>query len=278
MTVYLIDFENVRSAGIKGVDKLNPEDKVVIFYSKNADAITFEAHKLLSSSPAEVETFMISKGGRNSLDFQLSTYLGYLVMENKYRNIVIISKDKGFLFAIEFWNENGEICNPDIFIKTSINGYLSNEPFIDESVGEIIDVVSEINVSENEDKEDVNKSMIISKEESKKEEDKKVKKDKKNKKVSNSLLKDKNVFKKKGTQKKKIATSVKINIKNDVEGIVSEKYGDVYVPMLVDVIEKTSNKQDLYKMLVNKLGQELGRDMYVMIKSEYKNLKKKNKD
>ena len=45
--------------------------------------------------------------------------------------------------------------------------------------------------------------------------------------------------------------------------------------MLIDVIEKTSNKQDLYKMLVNKLGQDIGRDMYVMIKSEYKNLKKK---
>ena len=273
MTVYLVDFENVRSSGIKGVDKLNPEDKVVIFYSKNADAITFEAHKLLSSSPAEVETFMISKGGRNSLDFQLSTYLGYLVMENKYRNIVIISKDKGFLFAIDFWNENGEICNANIFIKTSINGYLSNEPFVDEFIGEISDEISEI-----KDREDVQESRVISKEESKKEDDKKEKKDKKDKKdkkTSNNLLKNKDIFKKKATPKKKVFTSVKIDIKNDVEGIVSKKYGDEYVPMLIDVIEKTSNKQDLYKMLVNKLGQELGRDMYVMIKSEYKNLKKK---
>lgn len=264
MTVYLVDFENVRSAGIKGVDKLNPEDKVVIFYSKNADAITFEAHKLLSLSSAEVETFMISKGGRNSLDFQLATYLGYLVMENKYNNIVIISKDKGFLFAIEFWHENGDICNADIYIKTSIDGYLSDEPFVGESIGEIID-----EVSEHLEKEDVHETMIISKEEPKKEEDKKEKK------AGAGLLKAKNVFKKKSSQKKKMATSVKINIKNDVEGIVSKKYGNEYVPMLVDVIEKTSNKQDLYKMLVNKLGQELGRDMYVMIKGEYKNLKKK---
>ncbi|MBQ3543743.1 MAG: hypothetical protein IJA34_01960 [Lachnospiraceae bacterium] len=272
MTVYLVDFENVRSAGIKGVDKLNPEDKVVIFYSKNADAITFEAHKLLSLSSAEVETFMISKGGRNSLDFQLATYLGYLVMENKYNNIVIISKDKGFLFAIEFWNENQDICNADIFIKTSVDGYLSNEPFVDEAVGEIIEEVSENNSLKNEEIKEVQESIIISKEESKNEDNKK---DKKRKKAGSSFLKDKNVFKKKGTHKKKVATSVKINIKNDVEGMVSEKYGNEYVPMLVDVIEKTSNKQDLYKMLVNKLGQEIGRDMYVMIKGEYKNLKKK---
>ena len=56
MTVYLVDFENVRSEGLKGVEELTSEDKVVIFYSKNADAITFDVHTLLSKSPAEIET------------------------------------------------------------------------------------------------------------------------------------------------------------------------------------------------------------------------------
>ena len=87
MTVYLVDFENVRSSGLKGVENLSDDDKVVIFYSKNADAITFDVHMLLSKSMAEIETYMILRGGRNSLDFQLSTYLGYLVMENRFRNI-----------------------------------------------------------------------------------------------------------------------------------------------------------------------------------------------
>ena len=263
MTVYLVDFENVRSAGIMGVEHLDSHDKVVIFYSKNADAITFEAHKLLSDSPAEVETFMISKGGRNSLDFQLATYLGYLVMENKYKNIVIISKDKGFLFAIEFWKDNKEICNADIFIKTSIDGYLSNEPFSEETFGGIIEEESEDLV-----REDIQTSMIKPKEEKKKEEKKK------NKKADGTLFKDKKILKKKNVQKKRVAAAVKLNIKNDVEDIVGEKFGNEHIPMLIDVIEKSSNKQELYKMLVNKLGQELGRDMYVMIKGKYKNLKK----
>ena len=58
MTVYLVDFENVRSTGLAGVETLSCEDRVVIFYSKNADSLTFDAHKLLSKSSAEIETFM----------------------------------------------------------------------------------------------------------------------------------------------------------------------------------------------------------------------------
>ena len=129
MTVYLVDFENVRSSGLKGVENLGEDDKVIIFYSKNADAITFDVHMLLSKSMAEIETYMILRGGRNSLDFQLSTYLGYLVMENRFRNIVIISEDKGFLCAINFWEENRELCNVDIKMAKSIEAFESNDLF-----------------------------------------------------------------------------------------------------------------------------------------------------
>ena len=43
MATYLIDYENVKSEGIKGIAQLSEEDRVVIFYSHNADTITFEA-------------------------------------------------------------------------------------------------------------------------------------------------------------------------------------------------------------------------------------------
>ena len=119
MTVYLVDFENVRSGGLRGVKSLVRVTSSY-FYSKNADAITFDVHMLLSKSKAEIETFRILRGGRNSLDFQLSTYLGYLVMENSYKNIVIISQDKGFLCATSFWEENQELCNCNIRLCKSI--------------------------------------------------------------------------------------------------------------------------------------------------------------
>ena len=145
MTVYLVDFENVRSGGLRGVEELSEGDKVVIFYSKNADAITFDVHMLLSKSKAEIETFRILRGGRNSLDFQLSTYLGYLVMENSYKNIVIISQDKGFLCATSFWEENQELCNCNIrhckSIATSDVESSTSDEFDDGLTGKFIEKI-----------------------------------------------------------------------------------------------------------------------------------------
>ena len=39
MAYYLIDFENVKSRGMEGVELLTEEDTVCIFYSDNADSM-----------------------------------------------------------------------------------------------------------------------------------------------------------------------------------------------------------------------------------------------
>lgn len=53
MATYLIDYENVKSEGIKGIAQLSEEDRVVIFYSHNADTITFEAMDMIFNSKAQ---------------------------------------------------------------------------------------------------------------------------------------------------------------------------------------------------------------------------------
>ena len=105
MAAYLIDFENVKSDGIRGILSLTEKDTVVIFYSQNADSLTFEAMDMIFSTKACVRKFKIIHGGKNSLDFQLSTYLGYLIHEGTDRNFYIISNDKGFQHVIEFWKK-----------------------------------------------------------------------------------------------------------------------------------------------------------------------------
>ncbi len=339
MTVYLVDFENVRSAGLRGVENLGEDDKVIIFYSKNADAITFDVHMLLSKSMAEIETYMILRGGRNSLDFQLSIYLGYLVMENRFRNIVIISEDKGFLCAINFWEENRDLCNVDIKMAKSIESFESNELFdeMEDMEGSFIQKLSIIpaknSTSEvretvrlnardsgnNHSKKSDNfkekaikkaKSVFSQKSVEKKNADKKVSdkssgKKSTDKKVAEKKTMDKKTVDKKenvkentkeikktkpvkgklekGTQtvqnptsKKKIfLAEVKLNITDDVRDIVGEKYGEEYVPLMVEAIGKSTGKQHLYRMLVSKCGQELGKELYQSIKGQYVNLKRK---
>lgn len=103
MATYLIDYENVKSEGIKGIAQLSEEDRVVIFYSHNADTITFEAMDMIFNSKAQISKYKILCGGKNALDFQLSTYLGYLIHEAKDSYFYIISKDNGFKHVVDFW-------------------------------------------------------------------------------------------------------------------------------------------------------------------------------
>ena len=104
MKVYLVDFENVKSKGLTGIDSLTEYDRVIIFYSENADTINFEMHQKVLISKAEVEYFKVHVGGKNALDFQLSTLLGYLVSKNYYTHIFVISNDKSFDFLHDFWH------------------------------------------------------------------------------------------------------------------------------------------------------------------------------
>lgn len=103
MKIYLIDFENVKSKGLEGIDKLSETDSVIIFFSENSDTLSFEMHQKVLSSKADIEYFKVSVGGKNALDFQLSTLLGYMVAKETYSHIFVISNDKGFDFLHAFW-------------------------------------------------------------------------------------------------------------------------------------------------------------------------------
>ena len=418
MTVYLVDFENVRSGGLRGVEELSEGDKVVIFYSKNADAITFDVHMLLSKSKAEIETFRILRGGRNSLDFQLSTYLGYLVMENSYKNIVIISQDKGFLCATSFWEENQELCNCNIrlckSIATSDVESSTSDEFDDGLTGKFIEKIdmrkspfmqnSNSNENDNNDSSTETEPQGLVKQSSNNRnsaegetqsyerhsdrgydkgygrrypEDKQtikdnqsvpgrfveyktgdyrsygnyqnnsyslnrpkfagnsnssyntnrpryngnynnsydmnrqgntdnynnsydmnrqdntgnynssynlntevkteeVKTEKVKTEVNNTIDKKPNLNIQNPTSKNKIfAAEVKLNITDDIKNIIGDKYEEDVVPVLVETIGKSTGKQHFYRMLVSRLGQEKGHELYMMIKGQYANLKRK---
>lgn len=107
MSVFLIDYENVSSSGLDGLEHLTTDDAVFIFYSENADRLTFDAHRRLMASMARVHYFKAESGSKNALDFQLASYLGYLIHENRSAAYHIISKDAGFDSVIKFWGRQG---------------------------------------------------------------------------------------------------------------------------------------------------------------------------
>ena len=263
MTIYLVDFENVRSEGLLGVENLEESDKVVIFYSNNANSITFEVHDLLMVSKAEVDIFKIQRGGRNSLDFQLSTYLGYLVMEKIYSDIVIISKDKGFLCATSFWEENPDLCSAKISMSRSIEASAHErwqaKDYDDGMTGRFSEKYTVKKKAEPE-----KKAEKQTKSENQVKAEKQTKPKKQNQKKQNPI-----------SQKKVFVAEAKLNIDNDVKDIIAGKYNENYVPVLVDFIGKSTRKEELYTMLVQNYGQIEGLDLYKLIRSKYVTLKRK---
>ena len=107
MAYYLIDFENVKSRGMEGVELLTEEDTVCIFYSDNADSMTFDLHRKLNETKANIIYHKVAVGTKNALDFQLATYLGYLVCEQQregiHPNYFIVTKDNGFTSLMVYW-------------------------------------------------------------------------------------------------------------------------------------------------------------------------------
>lgn len=118
MKAYLIDFENVKSKGLTGIEQLSEDDKVIIFYSENSDTISFEMHRKVMTSKADIEYLKVRVGGKNALDFQLSTLLGYLLAKEIYSHILIISGDKGFDKLHDFWNVSFADKNSCVVFRT----------------------------------------------------------------------------------------------------------------------------------------------------------------
>ncbi len=111
MAYYLIDFENVKSRGMEGVELLAEEDTVCIFYSDNADSMTFDLHRKLNETKAQIIYHKVAVGTKNALDFQLATYLGYLICEQQregiHPNYYIVTKDNGFTSLMVYWKAQG---------------------------------------------------------------------------------------------------------------------------------------------------------------------------
>lgn len=102
--IYLIDFENVASEGLSGITYLSEDDQVIIFYSNNSNRISMKMHILIGKSVCKLDYFEILVGGKNALDHQLSTWLGYLIGTGAAeRNYYIVSRDMGYRHVANFW-------------------------------------------------------------------------------------------------------------------------------------------------------------------------------
>ena len=113
--IFFVDYENVKASGLDGLLELNSIDEVFIFYSDNASCITFDIHRNLNETEAKINFQKVDVGSKNALDFQLSSYLGFIINENLNKgnentSYFIVTKDSGFSCLTNYWkNKNIDI-------------------------------------------------------------------------------------------------------------------------------------------------------------------------
>ena len=102
MATYLIDYENTGVKGLVGIEQLKEDDLIIIFYGPKTGAVPFDEHVKICQAASQVKYIKTTKTAKNYLDFQLTTYLGYLVGQTDVKEYYVISKDSGYDSVIDF--------------------------------------------------------------------------------------------------------------------------------------------------------------------------------
>ena len=104
MNCFLVDYENVCTEGIKDFEGVKDGDIMIIFYSENRQNITLDILNRIMSLNLKYSSFKVKVGTKNALDFQLTSYLGFLIGQYGIEtNYYIVSRDKGFEAVCDFW-------------------------------------------------------------------------------------------------------------------------------------------------------------------------------
>ena len=90
---YFVDYENVHEAGLQGMNTLPKDSEVHLFYSQNANKLNLD---LLRFVKAKVRVHKV-KPGKQSLDMQMVSYLGYCIGDEEEEGTYILVSKIAFL-------------------------------------------------------------------------------------------------------------------------------------------------------------------------------------
>ena len=105
LKVYLVDTENVASSWMSLLDIVEPHDKLYLFYTDHSTILTYSNLELILPRAKQIIPIHCERVGKNSLDFELVSYLGYLINEDNDAEYIIYSNDKGFQAVSLFWEK-----------------------------------------------------------------------------------------------------------------------------------------------------------------------------
>ncbi len=108
--VYLVDTENVGTAWKELLPQKGAKDMIILFYTENSPGISYVDLNVIRAYPSSFD-MVLCYPGKNGLDFQMVSYLGYLIKTAPKTEYVIISNDTGYDAAVKFWRDREiEVC------------------------------------------------------------------------------------------------------------------------------------------------------------------------
>ena len=119
---FLVDSENVNDNWLMLFDMADEEDEIVVFYTKKSPHMSYmSVIRLIENNKINIR-FEECYEGTNALDFQLVSYMGYLMgcggacsenecdaasAETGADEYIIMSNDTGYDPAVRFWKDKG---------------------------------------------------------------------------------------------------------------------------------------------------------------------------
>lgn len=102
--IYLVDTENVGSAWTDLLPQRNSKDMIILFFTEHSPGISYYDLDIIRQYPSSFEMIECVTG-KNGLDFQLVSYLGYLIKSAPKTDYIIVTNDTGFDAVVKFWNQ-----------------------------------------------------------------------------------------------------------------------------------------------------------------------------
>ena len=116
---FMIDYENVREAGLSGVEHLCDTDALTIFYSASCDKVSKGVMDSILKSGCRFMAVRLKRTGKNALDFYIVSQIGELFGEGFEGKVVVVSRDKGYIAMKDYWAGRG-IPESRILLKATV--------------------------------------------------------------------------------------------------------------------------------------------------------------
>lgn len=99
---YFIDSENVGDNWISLLSVMDEKDEILVFYTAKSPHMTYRNIITLKQSDRDIK-FIECYEGRNALDFQLATELGYRLRDIEDGEYIIVTDDNGYDAFVKYW-------------------------------------------------------------------------------------------------------------------------------------------------------------------------------